>query len=266
MGRAKNKECICKFCNTKFFAVYKKASICSNCKTGFKCKICNNIITPGSRYCNKHHNILKKGKTYKEIYGTDNPKCGFKKGENNIAKQKHIREKISKGVRKSYVPELLEKRRRQFKKKRPNTFKFKYITKRGEKCRSKYELIFANYLYENNIEYQTEVPIRMKNGKLKIVDFIINNNIIIEITGYGYDNWIKSFNEKIKILRESVNNPLIIITTKYKDEELWKNCSNYNIFIHNIDDLDYIKETIRLSEYINILNKVLFKQEVDIHV
>lgn len=38
---------------------------------------------------------VNKGKTYKEIYGTDEPGCGFKSGDENAAKRPEVRKKIS---------------------------------------------------------------------------------------------------------------------------------------------------------------------------
>ncbi len=65
--------------------------------------------------CKKEHWVNPiEGKSYQQIYGTSNPKCGFKKGEGNVAKRPEVRKKISKGVTKSYTPELRAKRARQF--------------------------------------------------------------------------------------------------------------------------------------------------------
>ena len=105
---------ICKFCNKEYLATDVKGNVCDECRKPKFCKCgCGRLVKgPGHLYYRGHAN---KGKTYKEIYGTDNPKCGFKKGEENIAKREDIKKKISKGVRESYTPELKKKRSEQIK-------------------------------------------------------------------------------------------------------------------------------------------------------
>lgn len=70
-------ECTCKYCDIEFKAADVKCYTCPDCKKPRPCKCgCGKIIkTPGhwlASGCNM------RGKTYLEIYGTDNPKCGFK--------------------------------------------------------------------------------------------------------------------------------------------------------------------------------------------
>ena len=105
---------ICKICNSEFKAADVKASICPECYNPRLCKCgCNKILkTPGMFY---HQGYKTKGKTYKEIYGTDTPKCGFRKGDENQAKKSEIKIKISEGVKKSYTVELRKLRSLQAK-------------------------------------------------------------------------------------------------------------------------------------------------------
>jgi hypothetical protein len=42
-----------------------------------------------------------KGKTYKEIYGSDNPGCGFKSGDEHVCKRPEVRKKLSENARKN---------------------------------------------------------------------------------------------------------------------------------------------------------------------
>lgn len=108
-----------------------------------------------------------KGKTYKEIYGDEPVKCGFKKGEENIAKDPEIRKKISEGVIRSY-----------------------------------------------------EKPFKMKNGRMKYVDFVIDNKLFIEISGYAWESWKKDFDAKIKVLRGSLPLDDYIILVLVSDKNL----------------------------------------------
>lgn len=131
-----------------------------------------------------------KGKTYKEIYGTDSPNCGFKSGDNN-----------------------------------PNFYRSKFtgcnkLNKYGEKFRSNYEVYFSETLRENNIAYDYEHQLKLCNGKVKIVDFIVNGELV-EITGYAYPAWKDDFDIKIQLLKQSYpQNHIVIISTKNNIDEL----------------------------------------------
>lgn len=256
MVKIKNKKCKCKYCKTIFFAGDKKASICPECFDRLSiCPKCNNHKTIMSKTCLTCRKTVK-GLTKKQIT-TKFPKwrnCGFKSGEQNLAKQIEVRKKISEGVKKSYTPELLEKRRNSFFKKNINTYNFKYVTKNGEKCRSKLELNFLNYLYDNNIKYKTEVPIKMKNGKLKIVDIVIDD-VLIEISGYAYKQWQIDFNNKIKCLQKSFENPLIIIVPDDKYDYCFKELWYTNLFVKKYSEFDEILKTIKLCQLITSFNK-----------
>lgn len=210
-----------------------------------------------------------KGKTYLEIYGTTNPKCGFKKGEANIAKKPEIRKKISEGVKKSYTPELRLKRSIQAR----NNLKFltgggyksrKTSDNYGNYFRSSLEAEFSNFLIENNINYEYEKIVNMINGRKKIVDFVIDNDILIEVSDYVFDDWQKTFNEKMKLLRNTFDPSekiLILITYKDKETLLFKNISKQrtgeSIFIHSIDNKEKILECINFSKWILKTNKEL---------
>lgn len=95
-----------------------------------------------------------------------------------------------------------------------NNFKSKYkwyFTKNGEKifCRSGFEVIYANYLIKNNIDFEYEpCCFKLDNGKRYTPDFyLINEDEYIEIKGsfevnkqYNHqeDN-TKLFNDKYKL-------------------------------------------------------------------
>lgn len=113
-----------------------------------------------------------KGKTYKEIYGDNLPKCGFKKGSDN-----------------------------------PNFTRDKYIgcklfNSSGKKFRSSYEVKFSEILEKNKIAYSYEHHYKLLNGKVKIVDFIVGK-VLIEVTGYAYIKWQQDFDVKIALLHQA---------------------------------------------------------------
>lgn len=131
-----------------------------------------------------------KGKTYKEIHGDKPVACGFRKGDQN-----------------------------------PNFTRDKYIgctivNNSGKRFRSSYEAKFSNLLEEHNIPYDYEHHYKLCNGKVKIVDFVVNGKLV-EITGYAYEKWKNDFDVKIQLLSKTYPElPLIIISTKDRTEEL----------------------------------------------
>lgn len=121
-----------------------------------------------------------KGKTYTEIYKDRKPTCGFKKGDlnPNFTREKYIGCKL--------------------------------LNKSGKKFRSSYEVIFSNFLEQNNIKYDYEHHFKMINGRVKIVDFIIDDKLV-EVTGYAYLKWQQDFDIKIALLHESYPDKNIVI-------------------------------------------------------
>ena len=184
--------------------------------------------TCGNPKCIGQTSGLKtKNKTYSEIYGQRKVKCGFQKGENNIAKRPEIREKISIAVKKSYEDEHLINKRRQRLLKRPILTRNKTVSDSyGNLYRSKLEAAFSNFLIENNIPFKYEIPIKMNNGHHKIVDFVLYDKVMVEITGYSYPGWQKDFNEKIFIFQRSIDiydKVIYILTYKNKLDLLINN-------------------------------------------
>ncbi len=101
---------ICEDCQTVFMSADVKGKFCKECKFPKPCKCgCGRMVkTPGRKF---YSGCSLKGKTYTDIYGTSSPRCGFKPGDDNIAKNIDIRQKISEGVIRSYTPRLIELRR-----------------------------------------------------------------------------------------------------------------------------------------------------------
>ena len=150
-----------------------------------------------------------KGKTYREIYGTDSPACGFKSGDQN-----------------------------------PNFTRNKFVgcnirNKSGKKFRSSYEVQFSELLESANIAYEYENQYKLCNGKVKIVDFIVNNKLV-EITGYAYAAWKEDFDAKIQLLKLSYpESCIVIVSTRDNISEL-KDKHNSIAHIFAIEDSDTI--------------------------
>lgn len=258
---------ICKICNITYMAADVKGNICYDCKKPTKCLCgCGNFVKkPGGGYYSNHG---KKGKTYKEIYGTDNPKCGFKTGKDNIAKNPEIRKKLSEGVKKSYTPELRELRAKHLKERmlyggfRGKNYSLNYSNSKGNKFRSSLEVRVSELFIENNIEFSYEVPISMYNGNIKLVDFVVND-VYIEISGFAYDTWKRDFIDKLRSLRKSVDNPILVLTypdnidDNYKDELSLFQINDQNVSYCSIYDDNRILSNIEFYQGIYNLSKSL---------
>lgn len=219
---------VCRYCKTSYKAADVKSYTCPECKKPRKCKCgCGKVvIVPGHYYSSNHE---RKGKSYKEIYGTDTPACGYQRGDRNVAKRADIRKKISEGVKQSYIdsPELTKLRRADcaFLNSKHINFARRFEAKDGQKYRSRFEVEVADILFDHHLEYVYEVRVPMVNGKLKIVDFVIGD-YIIEVTGYAFDNWREQFNTKLPLLRASTDKKIIIITYEKNVDELNKVVDN----------------------------------------
>lgn len=235
---------ICKYCSDKFACFDKKASICQKCleNVTFTCECgCGTLVTRvrHKSVVNKfYHNHDKRGKTYKEIYGTATPTCGFKKGLENVNFTK------------------------------PKYRRFKYENSIGEKFSSKLEVQFSEFLIKHNIKYVSEKKIPLHNGKLKIVDFLLDDFILVEISGFAYETWQRDFITKMQLLRESVTNPILILTyqSNLVDSEInnkLKECLNLDVFIDSIDNDIGILKKIQLFKSMKFMNTIISNLEND---
>lgn len=96
--------------------------------------------------------------------------------------------------------------------------------------------------------YISEVILNLVNGKRKIVDFVLYDHIIVEITGFAYTQWREKFIGQIKVLRKSIDNPILILTY---DQNLITNsliyeCRAYDIFIAGVTDYKSIVKKLKL--------------------
>lgn len=247
----------CKNCNIEYNALKAQTYFCPPCKKERITCFCGAKKGMWSVRCANCACKYKKGKTYKEIFGTDNPGCGYQKGDKNIARRKDIREKISKNVKASYTKELRKQRGkflRDYNMKRGfmNSRK-KWPNSKGELFRSSLEAEFSDLLIENGYAYKYEVPIKMINGRYKIVDFQVED-ILIEISGYAYEKWKKDFNEKMSLLRKTVNNLILVITYEKKIEDMFWGVADTNLFITTIEDKKKLVKSIKWL--IDLSNKI----------
>lgn len=213
-----------------------------------------------------------KGKTYKEIYGNRNVKCGFQKGEFNVAKRSEIRQKISEKVKNSYDKDngRLRKLRSQQQLSRNlnkvlerSRFSKNLKAKDGNFYRSSLEVDFANTLIDNNIPFQYEVPVRMSNNHRKVVDFVIDGKLFIEISGYAYEKWRNDFDQKMKLFDfdRDIDNSIIFILVYRKNLNLI--VENQKNFVNQNDNLFYdaIEDKNHWLRGINFYRSILNFQE-----
>lgn len=176
----------CTRCSVHYLARQANSKLCDACRCFLNEKI---LCECGcGRFTQRKHNngyrgqCQKRGKTYKEIYGDKEIKCGFKKGELN-----------PNYTRSPFIGRTL-------------------INSKGESYRSSLEVFFSEFCIRNNISYEYEVKTKLCNGKLKIVDFVLEGYIYVEISGFAYLKWQLDFINKMRLLRQSVSNPILILT------------------------------------------------------
>jgi hypothetical protein len=146
-------DCKCKYCNVNFKAADVKCYTCTECKQPRECACgCGKIIkTPGRRF---GMGCSTRGKTYKEIYGTSTPACGFKRGKDNPMANENSLNKVLSNINRG--------------------IKYKDIW-----FRSSYEVEIYKLICTHTV---------LREPTLKILDalykpdFIVNNNII-EVSG-----------------------------------------------------------------------------------
>lgn len=133
---------------------------------------------------------------------------------------------------------------------------------RGELFRSQLEVNFSELLIAHNIPYEYEVVFKLINGKRKVVDFLIKDFLIVEISGYAYEDWKIDFNTKIKLLRQSTELPILILTyPKSVDEIMKRNLVGCDIFFDSVDNFEHILRGIKFYENTKNVNEFLKQSE-----
>lgn len=269
-SKPKNKKCICKYCKKGFLSTDVKSNICDKCRISFKCKVCGSIVGPGGKFCQKHSYTKNKGKTYKQIYGIDTPKCGYQRGEANLAKRPDIRKKVSEGVKRSYTPELKERRRKSMLERidrgempfKPN----KRIQIGHEFFRTKFEVNVKKALDIMKIEYDYEQLLKMGERRF-FPDFILHpfddikntsKTILLEVTGSKFEEWRKNFFRKVDyIMKNDKEDKYRILVITYPDVYFHYAYLN-NMYEDRVHVFSYgkpqLKEHERFLEVENVVN------------
>ena len=232
---------ICHYCGKDFLSRQANSKRCNDCKTSLAQRIpckcgCGQLCKITNRSGYYSAGCKSRGKTYQEIYNKDRSliKNGFQKGLKNP----------------NHTSKVFQK------------FKLKNPDRNGTLFRSTKEAQFSNFCLDNNLKYQYEVRVPLINGKYKVVDFVIDDSIYIEITGYAYKKWQMDFDTKFQLLRASIDNPMMVLT--YTDKlSLVRDHNNKSkdIFFESIDNEDGILKKIRLFQATDLMNNYIKSHE-----
>lgn len=227
-------------------AADKKARCCDSCKEGFHCVDCGKRVTPGALRCSTHspkHTFG--GKTYQEVYGSGLQSPGFKKGQCNIAKQEHIRQKISSSLVHMYRqnPDLRREKKAhmQAMNRSGRMFQGRFQNTYGEVYESRLEVRLSELLHARSLAFKKHVPVPLVDGRTKIVDFLVGD-VFIEVSGFAFKAWQDDFIDKMAVLRRTIPNPIIVLTYPEHLNGIYAVCS-YNIYTGSIyDDQDILEK------------------------
>ena len=224
--------------------------ICNNCEeNAFFCLACGSNIPFDRKICNKcYHDkniqteIIQKMPLIVEGHKKQGQKI---LGANNPSKRMDVRKKISEGVTQSYIdnPEL-------------RLMKLLPAQREGE-YRSGLERKVAAILVDNDIPFKYEGGRMLYKGKGRIVDFLIDDKIAIEVAGYIRSNHeredIDNYLEKVEAFSENYPISIVItypeyvnyflpLTKKYKDLHIIQlpfSKHKVSLMLENITNIDY---------------------------
>jgi len=159
--------------------------------------------------------------------------------KNNIKKMSRISsirmKKIFEYQKKFHTEQYYKKQYERFKK----IAQYKYSTRKGEKVRNTLEKNVADFLFQNNINYQYEPYVEGKNGKY-FPDFLLSDRRIIECTMWrGFDKAQKLSN-KIRDLEKKNFKIIVVVTPNVK--RFFKKIDKYVV-----DDLKVLNNRLSLS-------------------
>lgn len=254
---------VCKRCKKSFKAKVHNAKYCIECKDFLNEKVpckcgCGKLVIRKKTGFAPGHKM--KGKTYKQIYGTSTPGCGFKTGIENPNYDPILKEKSNNSLRKWYKenPEATIQKLKKGEEARSNIFY------RGEHFNSSYEVILYKFFKKNNFKFEREVPVILSNNSIKVVDFVVEKEncfIYIETTGMGYIRDKEKFIKKISLLRESTDYcPLVILTDISLLSEIRKRffeTSLINVFVEDLRNFSRISSLLNLCGIMNSVNKII---------
>jgi len=150
---------------------------------------------------------------------------------------------------KGYRRQLIYERERFF----INSGRLKFPNSKGEMFRSSLEALFSEYLINRGVKYQYEKRYKLIDGRVKVVDFTLYNHILVEVSGYAFDNWRKSFSSKMRVVRQTLNNPILILTYPENLEFIHEDfVIGFDVYFENIYDEE------RIFRIINYINEVKF--------
>lgn len=162
-GKYKPKELkfehVCENCGIIFKSADVKGRFCIECKKPKKCECgCGQTVkTVGHTLA---FGCSVRGKSYKDIYGTKIPKCGFKKGNKNPMANPVILESVLSKINKGQLYDNI-------------------------RFRSSYEVSIYKILKTLNISFEYEPIITTSDCRYYKPDFVINKRIFIEVSGYA---------------------------------------------------------------------------------
>ena len=181
---------------------------CKECQRIKRREARNNseIVREGERRRHEEYNLRKSNKLFEEISPS---------------------EKASSNLKKYYQdPEVIQSKRDFAFKNAMNPLS---LNNGGHKIkgddninyRSKFEALFARFLKENDIPFEYDIPYKLIDGRVKIIDFLLyDRSIFVEVSGYGHEEWRKNFDEKMFVLRKSYENPILIVTYNDKTKDV----------------------------------------------
>lgn len=216
---------------------------CKSCQQQYRRKDPNNLVRiEGERRRHREYNLRQRGRLKDELTPS---------------------QKSTKHLKKYYRenPEAIELIRGNLTKDgepRMSSYHLKWKNSVGEKYRSSLEVQFSELLIRNNIPYEYEVIFPLVNGKRKVVDFLIDKCLIVEVSGYAYKAWQDDFDSKMKLLMQSTDLQILVLTYDNKLKELTNNLfKKRDIYFDDIDNEKHILRGINFYRQIYKINKQL---------
>jgi hypothetical protein len=213
-------EHTCEKCNILYKSADVKGKICTNCKllieVHCKCGCGKKLfrhkwqIDIGRTYWPNHD---KSGKKYIDIYGTNTPSCGFRTGKDNPMSDPKILESVLSKINKGKIID-------------------------GLRLRSSYEVELYKILKSGGYLFEYEPIIKTSDGTYFKPDFVINNRIFIEVSGYAsaYESGRVRNLYKMESLVDSYD-ILIFITTGRFIGWYKENIKSEKVVLLNYEDL-----------------------------
>lgn len=253
-------DCVCIRCNQQFKSGDVKTKWCPACSLPKPCACgCGQIVkSKRSEFVRGHKH---KGKTYLEMYGTSKPSCGFKSGLDNPNYNIEMKQRATASLKLYYKnnPDKLSQKISKSIKTRSK------IIKHGQRFRSSWEVEVFEILSKLNISFIREVPIILQNGRVKIVDFVVDSHIFIEVTGLSFSISPNLFSQKINDLHNTINQYgyILLITNQQLQPALSLVANQFvNTITSTREEFDIIN-SIKFLQRLNLIHKGEFHANMD---